>query len=103
MTKHDLEVDPRGLIHEAYRMDLDEKDCRSIFLDWVLGAGTGTQTGQSDAERIRVLLAHYANDYPGHPMTTVLREGLGRIDTPPGRRGGRRGRFPEPVDRDDHS
>ena len=103
MSKHDLEVDPRGLIHEAYRMDLAEQDCRSIFLDWVLGAGTGTHSGESDVERIRVLLAHYANQYPGHPMTKVLREGLGRTDTPPARRGGRRGRFPEAVDSDDRS
>lgn len=95
MTKYGLDVDPRGLIHEAYRMDLDAKDCRTIFLDWVLGAGTDTHSGRSDAERIRVLLAHYANDHPGHPMTEVLREGLGEEAATPARRGGRRGRFPQ--------
>lgn len=92
MTKFGLEVDPRGLIHEAYRMDIDEKDCRTIFLDWALGAGTGTGAGESDAERIRVLLAHYGNAQPDHPMTRVLREGLDHGGATPARRGGRRGR-----------
>lgn len=93
MTKYGLDVDPRGLIHEAYRMDLDAKDCRSIFLDWVLGAGT--DPGRSDAERIRRLLAAYGNDFPDHPMTAVLREGLERSIAAPQRRGGRRGRVPD--------
>ena len=93
MSKHDLDVDPRGLIHEAYRMDLAEQDCRSIFLDWVLGAGTGTHAGESDAERITILLEHYAADHPDHPMTEVLRAGLAHSTRPLGRRGGRRGRF----------
>jgi len=31
--------DPRGLIREAYKIDgITASQCRSIFLDWALGA-----------------------------------------------------------------
>ena len=74
--------DPRGLIREAYRMDIGEEECRSIFLDWALGAGAGKP------EIERLLEVHGA---PDHPMTAVLKAGL---DAPArtGRRGGWRSR-----------
>ncbi len=71
MAKGDLAADPRGLIYEAYRMDLGPEDCRTIFLDWALGLPEG-----AGAAEIAALLAHYAPDHPDHPMTAVLREGL---------------------------
>ena len=76
-------ADPRGLIFEAYRMEIGPEDCRTIFLDWALGGG--------GADEISALLAHYAADQPDHPMTAVLRAGLGDVG-PPRRRGGARGR-----------
>jgi hypothetical protein len=65
-------ADPRGLIREAYRMALDAADCRAILFDWALG-----QPEAGPAE-IATLLAHYGPRHPDHPMTAVLREGLGR-------------------------
>ena len=44
--KGNLECDPRGLIYEAYRMDIGEQECRSIFLDWVLGTQIGEDLGK---------------------------------------------------------
>jgi hypothetical protein len=82
--KGELAADPRGLIHEAYRMDLGPADCRTVFLDWALGLD-----GAGPAE-IAALLAHYGPRHPAHPMTAVLREGLERAA--PARRRGRRPR-----------
>lgn len=80
MVKGDLAADPRGLIYEAYRMDLGPEDCRTIFLDWALGLPDGGGPAE-----IRTLLDHYAAAHPGHPMTAVLRAGLDPA-TPPRRR-----------------
>ncbi|SLN38983.1 hypothetical protein ROJ8625_01816 [Roseivivax jejudonensis] len=78
-------ADPRGVIAEAYRMDgIGEAECRSIFLDWALGLPADTDTRAA----IDTLLARHGDT--GHPMTGVLREGLGR--TLPKRRGGAQGR-----------
>jgi len=85
MSKGDLDIDPRGLIFEAYRMAIGPADCRTIFFDWALS----TPEGAGPAE-IAALLAHYGPDHPDHPMTAVLREGL----QTPGRPGGRRRRRP---------
>jgi hypothetical protein len=74
-----LAVDPRGLIREAYRMELGPADCRTIFLDWALGLD-----GPADGRAIATLLAHYGPSHPDHPMTAVLREGL--AGPPPDRR-----------------
>lgn len=87
MDKGDLAIDPRGLIYEAYRMEVGPQDCRTIFLDWALGRPDGA----TDAD-IRMLLDHYGGTAPDHPMTDVLREGLKRMDGPPRRSGGARGR-----------
>lgn len=76
-----LPSDPRGLIAEAYRMELTESECRSILLDWLLGLPT-TVT----AADLAALVSHYGAAHPDHPMTAVLREGLDRPPPPPGRR-----------------
>jgi len=82
------EIDPRGLIEDAYAIEgIGAPECRSIFLDWAIGV----PRGEDAAALIPVLLAHYAEKAPDHPMTRVLTEGLGRAG-PPSRRGGRRGR-----------
>jgi hypothetical protein len=84
MAKGELAADPRGLMLEAYRMELGPEDCRTIFLEWALGLD-----GAGQAE-IATLLAHYAPRHPAHPMTAVLREGLEQAASP--RRRGRRPR-----------
>ena len=79
-------LDPQDLIAEAYRMEgISQADCRTIFLDWALVLPVEMDT--SDA--IRALLARH--DVPDHPMTAVLREGLGGMAAPR-RRGGWRAR-----------
>lgn len=83
------ELDPRGLIAEAYKIEgISGPECRAIFFDWAL-----SRPAESDAgAEISVLLEAYAGDAPDHPMTVVLREGLSGEAQPRGRRGGRRGR-----------
>lgn len=80
------EPDPRGLIGEAYRIEgIGPAECRSIFLDWALGAPADPR------EAIGALLERHRAVEPDHPMTAVLREAL----APPPRaerRGGWRGR-----------
>ena len=81
--------DPRGLIREAYRIEgIDAGQCRSVFLDWLLGAAEVPD----QATQIAALLAHHAADAPDHPMSLVLREALAGAAEPRGRRGGWRGR-----------
>lgn len=87
MDKGDLAIDPRGLIFEAYRMEVGPRECRTIFLDWALG-----RPDDDVGDEIRTLLDRYAGSAPDHPMTDVLREGLKRLDAPPKRGGGARGR-----------
>ena len=66
-------ADPRGLIYEAYRMEsLKDEEYRSIFLDWALGI----PIEQDAFGLINDLLAVYQMEYPDHPMTRILREGL---------------------------
>lgn len=83
--KGELAIDPRGLIAEAYRMDLGPEDCRTIFLDWALGFPEA-----AGAAEVATLLAHYGARHPGHPMTAVLREGVERAASPPAGRRRRR-------------
>ncbi|WP_417721167.1 hypothetical protein [Salipiger sp.] len=82
MRKGD-DMDPKGLIREAYRMDgLGDAECRSIFLDWAL-----SMPEEVDARAaMAALLERHGGD--GHPMTAVLREGLS-APVPARRRGGR--------------
>lgn len=81
MSKYELSVDPRGLIFEAYRMEIGAAEARSIFLDWAVGLPGGV--GPSEVEQ---LMARYGSEHPDHPMTEVLREGLARPPRPRGRR-----------------
>ena len=85
MAKGELASDPRGLILEAYRMEIGPEDCRTIFLDWALGQPGATP------EALAELLAHYGARQPGHPMTAILRDAAA-APTAPGRRGGRKRR-----------
>ena len=82
MTKGGAD-DPKGLIAEAYRIEgIGLAECRSIFLDWALSLPGET------AAAIPRLLAGRPED---HPMSRVLREGMGEAMRR-GRRGGWRGR-----------
>jgi hypothetical protein len=81
--------DPKGLIHEAYRIDgIGAAECRSILVDWALSLEV------ADARPVLArLLARHGASQPDHPMTAVLSEGL---EAPPRarRRGGRAARVP---------
>jgi len=80
--------DPRGLIQEAYRIDgITASECRSIFLDWALGANIVGDTTQD----VQALLVQYADQPNDHPMTQTLIAALAKTD-PPRRRGGRASR-----------
>ncbi|NRB03865.1 MAG: hypothetical protein HRU30_11435 [Rhodobacteraceae bacterium] len=82
------EDDPKALIFESYRIDgITKPDCRTIFLDWALSLPVEKDT----ATTIRALLKRYEVEAPAHPMTEVLREGLGTMQSPR-RRGGWRSR-----------
>ena len=85
MGKGELDIDPRGLIQEAYRMAIGPEECRSIFRDWVIGLPEGA--GLPEVAR---LLARYGTEHPDHPMTAVLREGVERAAAPKARRSRRR-------------
>ena len=76
--KGNLDIDPRGLIYEAYRMDIGDQECRSIFLDWALG----TQLGADMRAMLETLLAEYEVEGVHHAMTDVLREGLQKANRP---------------------
>ncbi len=82
-TKGGLAIDPRGLIFEAYRMELDLAECRAIFLDWAMDSAADAGPAE-----VALLLDHYGSANPHHPMTAVLRDGLAAT-APPRRRGGR--------------
>ncbi len=84
MAKGELDIDPRGLIQEAYRMAIGPAECRSVFLDWALGLPSGV--GHAEVAR---LLDRYGPTHPDHPMTAVLREGA-TPEAPTHRRRGRR-------------
>lgn len=83
------QLDPRGLIRDSYQIEgIVIEQCRSIFLDWAIGMPMGTEM----RDHVQALLTRYEAAHPDHPMTQVLRNGLG--DAPEeGRRGGRRARM----------
>ncbi|GLQ34228.1 hypothetical protein GCM10007939_05110 [Amylibacter marinus] len=86
--KGDLEIDPRGMIYEAYRMEpITVADARVIFLDWAMEAAKADM--RADLE---LLLRTYGQHAPDHPMTQVIKEGLSQSAIK-GRRGGRSGRM----------
>ena len=84
MVENHPEIDPRGLIREAYNMDIGAQDARTIFLDWALGMPTG-----AERDAAKQLLAIYQDGSPDHPMTQVLQE-ASCSDVKPRTRGGRR-------------
>ena len=74
--------DPKALIREAYNIEgITASECRSIFLDWALSLPDELD----QRETIALLLARHTCE--GHPMDTVLEEGLATQDRPR-RRGG---------------
>ena len=86
--KGDLEIDRKGLIREAYRIEgITAPQCRTIFLDWALSL---PEAEDSEAA-LRLLLDRYGSAHPDHPMTVVLTEGLAQ-SAAPRRRGGWRAR-----------
>lgn len=87
MTGRNHPSDPRGVIREAFEMDLAIEDCRTIFLDWALG-----HPGETGPAEIRALIGEYAAGRSDHPMARVLEEGLAGPPESPARRGGTRGR-----------
>ena len=89
--KGELAADPRGLILEAYRMEIGPAGLPHHLLR--LGARPAGGAGTAE---IAALLAHYGPRHPDHPMTAVLREGLERAAAPPARRRGRRARRTDP-------
>ena len=90
MANEYLDIDARGMIHEAYCIDgITEQDCRTIFLDWAMFAPDAPPM----AEQLERLMQVYGKDNPDHPMTKVIRQGLDRTNQKSGRRGGRMGRI----------
>ena len=83
MPKGEDPADPRGLIFEAYRMDLTPEDARTIFLDWALGPPGG------DPAAAAALLRRYGPTARDHPMTSLLRDAAAATPPTPARRGGR--------------
>ena len=81
MGKGELDIDPRGLIQEAYRMAVGPAECRSIFFDWAIGLPEGA--GRAEVAQ---LLERYGPAHPDHPMTAVLREGVEGAPRQPRRR-----------------
>lgn len=81
--KGNLDIDPRGMIYESYRIDgISIEECRMIFLDWALEAA------QVDMRaKLEILLLEYSSANQDHPMTQVITEGLTKA-TQTGRRGG---------------
>lgn len=81
--------DPRGLIHEAYRIDgIGVTECRAIFFDWAMGLDSGIDLVGA-ARRLHDDLAP-AN--PEHPMTALLAEAAHGVTPGRGQTRGRRRR-----------
>lgn len=88
--QHDFSlIDPKGLFKDVYSMDgITAGECRSVFLDWAI---SGRVAGDEQAA-LATLYAHYGPQFPGHPMTEVLRQATEAPAQKPTRRGGVRGR-----------
>jgi len=85
-TKHIS--DPRGLIHEAYRMEgITAGECRSVFLDWALGFSVSDDIKQHAV----AMLTTYGHAV-SHPMTAILREAVPNGQNPTRKGGQRRNR-----------
>ncbi len=84
--KGNLEIDPRGMIYEAYRIEgVSLEECRMIFLDWAMNTPVGNMQ-----DFLNQLLTEYETDNPDHPMTDVIKEGQKSAKSK--RRGGRSSR-----------
>ncbi len=82
ISKGDLAIDPRGLIWESYQIEgIGAADCRVIFLDWAMSSPVGDIRAMLEA-----LMVRYGAEYPEHPMTRLLAEGLARAGNPVRRR-----------------
>ena len=81
-------LDPKALVYESFRIEgITAAECRTIFLDWVLSLPVEHDTATS----LKLLIEKYSPDFPDHPMTEVMRQGLTTMGTPR-RRGGWRSR-----------
>ena len=88
MSRERDPLDPKGLIRESYRIEgITEGECRSVFLDWALSL----PEGQEARPALEAHLARREGEFPDHPMTAVLRQGLETAGKPR-RRGGWRSR-----------
>ena len=84
--KGNLDIDPRGMIYEAYRIDgVTLEECRMIFLDWAMNTPVGNMQ-----DYLKQLLAEYEANNQDHPMTAVIKEGQKSATSK--RRGGRAAR-----------
>ena len=71
--KGNINCDEKGLIFEAYNIEnIDRSSCRIIFFDWIMSLDPSID--QSDA--INELLGAYSKEFPNHPMTKLLIEGI---------------------------
>ena len=71
--KGNILCDKKGLIFEAYNMkDIDSGSCRVIFFDWLMSLDPSFD----QSEAIDSLLKAYAANFPNHPMTQLLIEGI---------------------------
>ena len=71
--KGDIYCDEKGLIFEAYNIEnIDSSSCRVIFFDWLISLDKSIDQGEAIAE----LLKAYSANFPNHPMTELLSEGL---------------------------
>ena len=84
--KGNLDIDPRGMIYEAYRIEgVTLEECRMIFLDWAMNTPVGNMQ-----DYLGQLLAEYESNNQDHPMTVVIKEGQKSATAK--RRGGRASR-----------
>ena len=71
--KGDIHCDKKGLIFEAYNIEnVDESSCRIIFFDWIISLDPSINQN----EAINELLEAYSQEFPNHPMTRLLIEGI---------------------------
>ncbi len=91
MAQTYLDIDARGVIHEAYRIEgITQPECRSIFLDWAMFAPDNVPVAQC----LETFMQVYGTQNPDHPMTQVIQLGLSQSTVKKGRRGGRAARTP---------
>jgi hypothetical protein len=87
--KGNLDIDPRGMIFEAYRIEgISIEECRMIFLDWAMNTPQGNTLAY-----LKELLDEYGANNPEHPMSEVITDGLKKSVNPGKRRGGRTARI----------